>query len=147
MGCPTNSQLSTRDRLSGTHTLLVLNLAWLPWTALLPFPTAVAAQYLGAGGEAAQTAAALCTGVLALLALTALALLVWVTGDERRHRLPPETVRATRLQFLVGVAIYAVAFAVSRVWPWRCAGPWRSTTAATICSADQTAMPPDPRRR
>ena len=98
--------------------LLVLNLAWLLWTALLPFPTAVAAQYLGAGGEAARTAAALYTGVLALLALTALALLVWVTGDERRHRLPPETVRVTRLQFLVGVAIYAVAFVLSWIWPW-----------------------------
>jgi uncharacterized membrane protein YdbT with pleckstrin-like domain len=56
--------------------------------------------------------------VLALLAVTALALLVWVTGDDRRHRLPPATVRATRGQFLVGVAIYAAAFVLSWVWPW-----------------------------
>jgi Endosomal/lysosomal potassium channel TMEM175 len=44
--------------------LLLLNLNLLLWTALIPFPTAVVAQHLGDGGEAARTAAALYSGVL-----------------------------------------------------------------------------------
>ena len=44
--------------------LLVLNLNLLLWTGLIPFPTAVVAEHLGDGGEAAQTAAALYCGVL-----------------------------------------------------------------------------------
>ena len=36
--------------------LLVLNLVVLLWTALIPFPTAVVARYLGQGGEHAETA-------------------------------------------------------------------------------------------
>jgi uncharacterized membrane protein len=39
--------------------LLVLNLNLLLWTALIPFPTAVVADYLGEGGEPARTAVAL----------------------------------------------------------------------------------------
>jgi uncharacterized membrane protein len=38
--------------------LLVLNLVVLLWTALIPFPTAVVARYLGQGGEHAETAVA-----------------------------------------------------------------------------------------
>jgi uncharacterized membrane protein len=93
--------------------LLVLNLNVLLWAALFPFPTAVIAEHLGAGGEAARTAAALYTGLALLLALAAVALFGWITHDDRLHRLPPAAVRATRLQFLVGLAIYGVAFPLS----------------------------------
>jgi uncharacterized membrane protein len=97
--------------------LLLLNLNMLLWTALLPFPTAVLAEHLGAGGEAARTAAALGSGVLVLLALAGVALFAWVIHDDRLHRLPPATVAATRMQFLVGLAIYVVAFVLSWVSP------------------------------
>lgn len=97
--------------------LLVLNLNMLLWAALLPFPTAVLAEHLGAGGEAARTAAALYSGVLVLLALAGVALFSWVIHDDRLHRLPPVMVRATRVQFLVGLAMYGVAFVLSWVWP------------------------------
>jgi uncharacterized membrane protein len=97
--------------------LLVLNLNMLLWTALLPFPTAVLAEHLASGGEAARTAAALYSGVLVLLALAGVALFAWVIHDDRLHRLPPVVVRATRMQFLVGLAMYGVAFVLSWVSP------------------------------
>ena len=97
--------------------LLVLNLNLLLWAALLPFPTAVLAGYLAAGGEPTRTAAALYSGVLVLLALAGIALFTWVIHDDRLHRLPPVVVQATRVQFLVGLAMYGVAFVLSWVSP------------------------------
>jgi uncharacterized membrane protein len=97
--------------------LLVLNLNMLLWAALLPFPTAVLAEHLTARGEAARTATALYSGVLVLLALAGVALFSWVIHDDRLHRLPPVVVRATRVQFLAGLAMYGVAFMLSWVWP------------------------------
>jgi uncharacterized membrane protein len=97
--------------------LLVLNLNLLLWAALLPFPTAVLAEYLAAGGETTRTAAALYSGVLVLLALAGVALFAWVIHDDRLHRLPSVVVRTTRVQFLVGLAMYGVAFALSWVSP------------------------------
>jgi TMEM175 potassium channel family protein len=96
--------------------LLVLNLNVLLRTALLPFPTAVLPSTWG-GGEAARTAAALYSGVLMLLALAEVALFAWVIHNDRLHRLPPATVAATRMQFLVGPAIYGAAFVLSWVSP------------------------------
>jgi uncharacterized membrane protein len=97
--------------------LLLLNLNLLLWTAVIPFPTAVVADNLAAGGEAAQTAAALYSGVLLLMALAFGALFAWVTHDDRLlHRLPPPpVVRAARLRFMVGLVVYLVAFALSWV--------------------------------
>jgi uncharacterized membrane protein len=97
--------------------LLVLNLNLLLWTALIPFPTAVVADNLAAGGEAARTAAALYSGVLLLMGLAFGALFAWVTHDDRLlHRLPPpRIVRAARLRFMVGQVVYLVAFALSWV--------------------------------
>jgi Endosomal/lysosomal potassium channel TMEM175 len=64
--------------------LLLLNLNLLLWTELVPFPTAVVAEHLGDGGEAAQTAAALYCGVLLVMGLAFGALFAWVTHDDRR---------------------------------------------------------------
>ena len=97
--------------------LLVLNLNMLLWAALLPFPTAVLAKYLAAGAEPARTATALYSGVLVLLALAGVALFAWVIHDGRLHRLPPVVVRTTRVQFLVGLAMYGVAFVLSWASP------------------------------
>jgi uncharacterized membrane protein len=97
--------------------LLVLNLNLLLWTALIPFPTAVVADNLAAGGEAARTAAALYSGVLLLMSIAFGALFTWVTHDDRLlHRLPPpRVVRAARLRFMVGLVVYLVAFTLSWV--------------------------------
>jgi uncharacterized membrane protein len=99
--------------------LLVLNLVVLLWTALIPFPTAVVAEFLGEGGEHARTAVALYSAVFVLLGLSFGGLFLWITHDDRLlHRLPPpEVVRAARLRFTVGNAVYVVALALSFVWP------------------------------
>jgi uncharacterized membrane protein len=97
--------------------LLVLNLNLLLWTALIPFPTAVIAEHLQGSGEAAQTASALYCGVLLLMSLSFGALFAWVTHDARLlERLPPpEVIRAARLRFMLGLVVYAGAFALSWV--------------------------------
>jgi uncharacterized membrane protein len=99
--------------------LLVLNLVLLLWTALIPFPTAVVARYLGQGGEHAETAVAFYSGVFVLLGLSFGALFVWITRDDRLlDRLPPpEAVRAARLRFTLGEAVYLLALGLSFVWP------------------------------
>ena len=51
-------------------TLLLLNLLLLMWVALIPFPTAVVADYLQDGGSAATTAMALYGGVMLLTAIS-----------------------------------------------------------------------------
>jgi uncharacterized membrane protein len=99
--------------------LLVLNLNLLLWTALIPFPTAVVAEYLQAGGELAQTAVALYGAVFLLVGLTFGGLFAWVTRDDRLlgQLLPREVVRSTRLRFMVGAAAYTVALALAFVSP------------------------------
>jgi uncharacterized membrane protein len=95
--------------------LLLLNLNLLLWTGLIPFPTAVVAEHLGNGGEAAQTAAALYCGVLLLMSLAFGMLFTWITHTDRLlHRPPPpEVVRAARLRFMLGLVVYAAALALS----------------------------------
>ena len=99
--------------------LLVLNLNLLLWTALIPFPTSVVADYLGQGGEQAKTAVAFYSGVFVLMGVSFDALFLWITHDARLlDRLPPpEVVRAARLRFTLGLAVYLLALGLSFVWP------------------------------
>jgi len=95
---PSWSSRSTHPRSTRVDgPLLVLNL--LLWTALIPFPTAVVAEYLQAGGELAQTAVALYGAVFLLVGLSFGGLFAWVTRDDRLlgQLLPREVVRSTRL--------------------------------------------------
>jgi uncharacterized membrane protein len=97
--------------------LLVLNLNLLLWTALIPFPTAVVAEHLADGGEAARTSSALYSGVLLVTSVAFAGLFAWITHDDRLlDRLPPPgVVRAARVRFMIGLVVYAVAFALSWV--------------------------------
>ena len=97
--------------------LLLLNLNLLLWTALIPFPTAVVAEHLRDGGEAARTASALYSGVLLLMGLAFGALFAWITHTDRllRRPPPPGVVRAARRRFMLGLVVYAAAFALSWV--------------------------------
>jgi uncharacterized membrane protein len=100
-------------------TLLVLNLLLLMWIVLIPFPTAVVADFLREGGSDASTAMAVYGGVMLLTAITFVGLYAWITHDGRIvGTLPPRrVVRAARLRFSVGLAAYTVAFLLSWVSP------------------------------
>jgi uncharacterized membrane protein len=124
--------------------LLVLNLNLLLWTALIPFPTAVVADNLAAGGEAAHTAAAVYSGVL-LMGVAFGALFAWVTHDDRLlYRLPPpEIVRAARLRFMAGLVVYLVALAVS--WVSAPVSLALAGLMALYYAFDQTSVRAEPR--
>jgi uncharacterized membrane protein len=100
--------------------LLLLNLNLLLWTALLPFPTAVMAEYLPEGGAHAETAMAVYGGVVLACAVSFTALYVWVSHDARiiGSLPPPEVLRAARIRFSIGLGFYAVALALSWVSPY-----------------------------
>ena len=98
--------------------VLVLNLNLLLWAVLIPFPTAVVADFLREGGSDAKTAVALYGGVILLAAIAFTALFVGITRPGIVEELPaPDVVRAARLRFGVGVGFYGFAFALSWVSP------------------------------
>jgi len=98
--------------------VLVLNLNLLLWAVLIPFPTAVVADFLRDGGDDAKTAVALYGGVILLAAISFTALFVGITREGIVDELPtPEQVRAARLRFGLGVAVYTGAFFLSFLSP------------------------------
>ena len=98
--------------------VLVLNLNLLLWAVLVPFPTAVVADFLRDGGSDAKTAVALYGFVILLAAIAFTALFIGITRPGIVDELPPpEVVRAARIRFGVGVGAYAGAFALSWVSP------------------------------
>jgi uncharacterized membrane protein len=98
--------------------VLVLNLNLLLWAVLIPFPTAVIADFLRDGGDDAKTAVALYGGVILLAAISFTALFVGITREGIVDELPtPEQVRAARVRFGLGVGVYAGAFLLSWLSP------------------------------
>jgi uncharacterized membrane protein len=98
--------------------VLVLNLNLLLWAVLIPFPTAVVADFLRDGGQSAKTAVALYGGVILLAAIAFTALFVAITRPGIVDELPPPNeLRAARLRFGLGVGVYAGAFALSWLSP------------------------------
>jgi hypothetical protein len=119
--------------------LLVLNLNLLVWTALIPFPTAVVAEYLQAGGELAQTAVALCGAVFLLVGLSFGGLSPGspaTTGSSasschERSSAPP------------AYASWSARPPTPSLWPWpscRHRSPWS-------CTGPQPSITPSTRRR
>jgi uncharacterized membrane protein len=101
-------------------TLLVLNLNLLLWVVVIPFPTAVVADYIADGGQDAATAMALFSGVLLANAISFVALYSWITHDERIIGSLPAApvVRAARLRFGAGLGAYALAVVLSLFAPF-----------------------------
>jgi TMEM175 potassium channel family protein len=98
--------------------VLVLNLNLLLWAVLIPFPTAVVADFLRDGGDDAKTAVALYGGVILLAAISFTALFVGITREGIVDELPtPQQVRAARLRFGLGVGVYTGAFLLSWLSP------------------------------
>jgi uncharacterized membrane protein len=108
--------LEPAQRVDGI--VLVLNLNLLLWAVLIPFPTAVVADFIREGGEDAKTAVALYGGVILLAAIAFTALFIGITREGIVDQLPtPEQVRAARLRFGLGVGVYTGAFLLSWVSP------------------------------
>ena len=99
--------------------LLVLNLNLLLWVALIPFPTAVVAEYLRAGSRDASTAVVFFSLVLVVNAISFTALYAWITRDDRilGTAMPPTARRAARVRFGVGLGAYALAVVVALFAP------------------------------
>jgi uncharacterized membrane protein len=95
--------------------LAFLNLLLLMAVALIPFATAVLADYLARGGPAAHSAAAAYSGVISLMGIAFGALWIYASRDARllvddfpRGELP----RITR-RFVIGTPIYFSAIGVA----------------------------------
>ena len=96
----------------------MLNGIFLMAIAFLPFPTAVLGEYLK---EGAQRADAVTFYSLGLLLPATTWCLLWLYGRWRGllvEGLEPSYVRLATIQFLVSVALYGAAVAVSFVEPW-----------------------------
>jgi uncharacterized membrane protein len=100
--------------------LLAHNLLLLLWTALIPFPTAVVADYIREGGQNARTAVAFYSTIVLLTAISFALLYRWILRDDRiiGVHLPPETVKAARWRFGIGTLVYVVALGVSFLAPY-----------------------------
>ena len=100
------------------HTFLMLNVIFLMTIAFLPFPTAVLGEYLT---EEAQRADAVTFYSIGLLLPAIAWFLVWLYARWRGllvEGLDPAYVRLATFQFLISVALYTAAVAVSFVEPW-----------------------------
>jgi TMEM175 potassium channel family protein len=120
--------------------LQLLNLNLLMWIALIPFPTGVVADFIRDGGERAETAVAVFSGLLLLTSISFASLYAWVTHDARLiHAMPPRNVvRAARLRFGIGLAFYSLALIVSFLAPYVALG--MHALSATYYAFDQATF-------
>ncbi len=104
-----NHHAMFRQFLRCDRGLLFLNLLLLLWTALLPFPTALLARYLDAGGSDAQVAAALYSANLLLAAIAFSALWAYGVRGGRLLAAPldPAVERRAMVRFGIGTLVYA----------------------------------------
>jgi uncharacterized membrane protein len=123
--------------------LLLLNLNLLLWAALIPFPTAVVADYFAEGGDNASTAVAFYSGVVLITAISFTMLFTWITHDDRilGRPLPAEVLRASRLRFGIGVGVYSLALAVAFFAPKLALGI--HALSALYYAFDQATLPSD----
>ncbi|MDP9239371.1 MAG: TMEM175 family protein [Actinomycetota bacterium] len=97
--------------------LLFLNLLLLLWAALIPFPTALLARYLNAGGPDSHIAAAVYSVNLLLAAIAFSS--IWAYGVRGGRllaaALDPREERRTMLRFGVGTLVYAATVGLAFV--------------------------------
>jgi uncharacterized membrane protein len=99
------------------HVLLFLNILFLMCVAFIPFPTALLAEYIqGSEGER-QTAIAVYSGTLAVTGIFFTLLWLYAAKDYRlvNMNLDPLLLRAMTRRYLIGAALYIVAFAIAFV--------------------------------
>jgi uncharacterized membrane protein len=97
------------------HVLLFLNILFLLCVAFIPFPTALLAEYIqGSEGER-QTAIAVYSGTLAVTGIFFTLLWLYAANDYRLVNRPlnPRLLRAMTRRYLIGAALYIIAFAIA----------------------------------
>jgi uncharacterized membrane protein len=97
------------------HVLLFLNILFLLCVAFIPFPTALLAEYIqGSEGER-QTAIAVYSGTLAVTGIFFTLLWLYAANDYRlvNRTLNPRLLRAMTRRYLIGAALYIIAFAIA----------------------------------
>ena len=103
------------------HSLLVLNLLLLMTVAILPFTTALVADYLRES-EGEKLAAAIYGGSLLLMGLAFFAMQVYVLygegGGLARAEIGADERAAIRRRNLTGIAPYAVSVAIAPLSPY-----------------------------
>ncbi|MFI7067137.1 TMEM175 family protein [Kribbella sp. NPDC050124] len=94
--------------------LMFLNLLLLLWTALLPFPTNLFAEYLQDPSSNANVAAAIYSTNLTLAAI-AFSLIWWYALRTHlvEHDLSPTEQRKSVLRFSIGTLVYALTIGLS----------------------------------
>jgi uncharacterized membrane protein len=99
------------------HWLLMLNLLLLLTICIVPFPTALVAEYLG--GEGARTATLLLGGVFVSTAIVFNALWRYASGGRRliAADVPQEVVAAQTRQYRFGPVFYLLSFLLAFVSP------------------------------
>jgi uncharacterized membrane protein len=100
-----------------TRTLLFLNLVLLLFVVLIPFATAVMAEYMGTSGNDAHISMALYAAVLLGMGLAFGALFELALRRGRGRIGSPAQLRRARYQFLVGSVAYAIAFIIAFISP------------------------------
>src|SRR4051812_26179129 len=99
--------------------LLFLNLFLLLWTALLPFPTSLVAQYVDTGGRDAAVAEAVYSANLTLCAIAFSLMWAYAVRGGRliAHAFPAREERRVIWRFSVGVLLYGATILLSFLSP------------------------------
>ncbi len=98
------------------HILLFINTLLLMFTAFIPFPTALLAEYVLGLDEERTAATVLYAGTLAVTAVFFTLLWLYAASGNRLVRgAGPCLLRAMTQRYVIGVLLYVVAFALALV--------------------------------
>ncbi len=98
------------------HVLLFINTLLLMFTAFIPFPSALLAEYVLGSDEERAAATVLYAGTLAMMAVFFTLLWLYAASGNRLVRgVDPRLLRAMTRRYVSGVLLYIVAFALAFV--------------------------------
>jgi uncharacterized membrane protein len=106
------------DRIASVDRIvLFLNLLLLLWVALIPWPTALLAEYLREGGDDARVAALVYTGTMTAMGTTFGGLWIYLSRHPRLlgSAMTPEEIRTRTRRFVAGAPFYGVALLLAFV--------------------------------